>query len=341
MLLKKIVLGGAVLSVLLLCGCQTVPYDSSGRRESLNALCRQWNIELRYDPVVRSVQLIKNRQTIHLLVDSRTAVLGTREILLSSTVSARGDEIYVPPDFRERVLCRLDQQFCAGRTTPRAFRIVIDPGHGGKDPGAVGAYGLKEKDVVLDISRRLAKLLKQDGYDIRVTRNSDKFISLGLRTEYAADWNADLFISVHANASESRQAAGFEVWAPRILKYEDMSEPQRLKNHRIFFKHFNMKSGHRFLEKTLEDMLYRHKRAESLKLASRISQKCLRSISPRNRGVKESGFFVLRNTLVPSVLIEVGFITNRTEARRFQSPSHRQEVAGMLARGILEYMRER
>lgn len=332
-------LAGCVGWAVLMSGCSSTPYYSQ-TQESLNELCRQAGVDFSYDPVVRSVALARAGRSAALLIDSRVAVLEGQDIVLNEPVRVQGGQVYVSADFRERVLCRLDARLCQGTAADHRVRIMIDPGHGGKDPGATGAYGIKEKDVVLDISRRLAQRLERDGYEVRMTRRTDEFLSLEERTEAAARWKADVYISIHANASESRQASGFEVWAPRRLTREDFAETQRRKNHQILFQDLKMTTGRAALERTLEDLLYRYKQAESSQLADKISRRCRRDLSPYNRGIKESGFFVLRNTLIPSVLVEVGFITNTTEARRFKDASYRQEIAGMLAQGVLDYIRE-
>jgi len=339
MRIRTLMLAGCLCWMGLLSGCSSTPYYSESQ-ESLNELCRQAGVDFFYDPVVRSVTLSRSGRSAVLVIDSRAVVVEGQEFLLNEPVKVSGSQVYVSADFRDRVLCRLDANLCQGAAADHRWRVMIDPGHGGKDPGATGAHGIQEKEVALDISRRLAQQLERDGYEVRMTRRTDEFLSLEERTEQAARWKADVYISIHANASESRQVSGFEVWAPRQLTREDFAETQRRKNHQIFFQGMKMASGRSALERTLEDLLYRYKQAESSQLADKISRRWRRDLSPYNRGIKESGFFVLRNTLIPSVLVEVGFITNAAEARRFKDASYRQEIAGMLAQGILEYIRE-
>ncbi len=338
---KNIFFGCLLGCVVFLSGCVSAPYYATADQESLSVLCRKANLSLVYDDITRSVQVTKNSKRIYALVGSDVVSAGTEKISLSTSVKFWNGAVYVPEDFRAKALCHLDKQFCVGKRVKRrsGFRVVIDPGHGGKDSGALGAYGLKEKDIVLDIARRLEVMLDRKGYDVKMTRRSDKFLSLEKRTNEASRWHADLFVSIHANASESSRAAGFEVWAPRRLDEHDFSEDVRKKNHQLLFQHWNMQERNRHLEKTLEDMLYQYKHVKSLKLASTISKGSSGKILSKNRGVKQSGFFVLRNTLVPSVLVEVGFISNRKEARQLKKSSYRQKIAEMLAESVQKYIR--
>lgn len=334
---KKFMLGCCAICLALMTGCATVP-RSAVSYESLEDLCRQFNIGFSYDPVVRSVIISQNSTRIFLLVDSAVVSIGNERILLDAPAIMRRNTVYVPEDFRQKILCRIDQRLCAAVVMPKNFTVVIDPGHGGKDPGATGAYYLKEKDVVLDIAGRVMQQLRQYGFDVYMTRTSDQFISLEGRAEYATEKGADLFISIHANASRSSQAHGFEVWAPRVLTYNDFQEAPRQKNNQIAFRRLNMEHRNDYLQKTLEDMMYQHKHVESLNLAAEISKSCARGISFRNRGIKQSGFFVLRNTLVPSALVEVGFVSNRREADWLKNSSYRQKMAEMIAQGIKNYV---
>ncbi|HSV43159.1 MAG TPA: N-acetylmuramoyl-L-alanine amidase [Candidatus Bathyarchaeia archaeon] len=324
------------LMVAVLIGCAT----SSSRRaagESLEELCQQAGVSYVYDPVTRCVRLTKGSKTVSVLVGSDAVWWGDQKILLTEPVQLSKDTVKVPADFKEKVLSVFAGGMGPAVLKKGRLKIMVDPGHGGKDPGAI-AYRIQEKEVVLDIARRLEKLLEGYGYDVRMTRSGDQFISLEQRTEMAAQWGADLFISVHANASESKQVKGFEVWAPRALTHEDFREDQRKKNHQIAFNQMNMKKHHHALEKTLEDLFYRYKREQSLKMAAVVSRQCSREALQNNRGVKQSGFFVLRNTLIPSVLVEVGFVSNSREAEQLRTGSYRQQIAEMLAVGIRNYI---
>ena len=336
-LLKNLSLFSIVVFSLFLTSCVSVP-TSLSPMEPLDQLCRSAGIDFSYDPVTRSVYLAKDGQRVNLLVGSAVVVVGSERVLLNAPVTLKGKDIFVSSDFREKVIYRLDKSLAVGRLKKGHIKIMIDPGHGGKDPGATG-NGIQEKDIVLDISKRLERLLRSKGFDVKMTRVTDVFLSLEERTERATEWSPDLFISIHANSSENHRVYGFEVWAPRVLTREDFADVQRRKNTRALFRQLKMKQNDKTLENTVEDMVYQYKSNRSAVLAEGISKGCSRAIAMNNRGVKESGFFVLRNTLIPSVLVEVGFISNAREAARLKDSSFRQEMAEMLANAVQEYCR--
>ncbi len=178
---------------------------------------------------------------------------------------------------------------------PRSnIMVMIDPGHGGRDPGAVGIGGLQEKNVILPISQEVARILQQSGITARMTRDTDYFVSLEGRTQLANNANADLFVSIHANAiSMSRpDVNGFEV--------------------------------------------YYHQSGRAL--AESIHRNVMRRLQMRDRGVRTARFYVLRNTSMPSVLVETGFVTGREDAPRLNDPAFRSQMAQAIAAGILEYI---
>ena len=219
----------------------------------------------------------------------------------------------------------------------KVHEIILDAGHGGKDPGALAPVGLREKDVVLDIAQRLAEILKDRGVKVIMTRANDVFISLQSRTEIASQSKADLFLSIHANSSPTHSVAGVEVFSLKDLGYVEKNEVQRKTNSELMFQTLAMKQGSRDLENILEDLLYSHKQAQSLSLAKTLSETVSQEANTENRGSKTSHFYVLRNTLIPAVLVEIGFLTHPREGKLLQTSAYRQKIAEGLARGILLY----
>ncbi len=219
-------------------------------------------------------------------------------------------------------------------------QIVIDPGHGGKDPGAIGVKGLQEKGVVLDIAKRLKKILEHDGVQVKMTRETDEFISLPERTQFASRTKADLFISIHANSSPARSICGMEVFSLSDLGSWERNEVQRKENQRILFNRLAMKAMPAQVQDIVEDMLYCHKQTESDILALKVIDKTTKLAKTKNRGLKYSRFFVLRNTLVPAVLVEVGFLTNPKEEALLNTGAYRQKIADGLAASLLDYIHE-
>ncbi|MEI7999101.1 MAG: N-acetylmuramoyl-L-alanine amidase, partial [Candidatus Omnitrophota bacterium] len=218
----------------------------------------------------------------------------------------------------------------------KVHTVIIDPGHGGKDPGAKGYAGVREKDVVLDIGKRLKELLSDAGLKVVMTRDSDEFISLNGRTEIATKAEADLFISIHANSNPARRTRGVEVYYVKTHDKRDLDEEQRLKNEKLFLKSLHATNSI-MVRNIVADMMYQLKIAESARLAMRIVHDTSSEIEIPNRGARHSRFFVVRNTLMPAVLIETGFLTNKQEEKKLNTSEYREKLAESIARSILTY----
>ena len=218
-------------------------------------------------------------------------------------------------------------------------RIIIDPGHGGHDPGAVGPRGLYEKDIVLDISLKVQELLKDDPlYDVHLTRRSDIFIPLQDRTAVANRKHADLFVSIHANASPRRQARGIETY---LLNWTDDEEALRVaaRENAISLKEMKAVQKKMDVVQTItNDLMRQNKRDESIKLAHYIQRSLVSSLDTCNDlGVKQALFYVLFGAKMPSVLVEVSFISNPIEERLLSKESYRSKVAEAVVEGIKQY----
>ncbi|WP_419786319.1 N-acetylmuramoyl-L-alanine amidase [Pseudodesulfovibrio sp.] len=211
--------------------------------------------------------------------------------------------------------------------------IMIDAGHGGKDPGAHG-HGLREKDINLRFALLLGKMLAKKGFNVIYTRTTDVFIPLEQRTAMANVKKADLFVSIHCNASRSTSANGLETYslnlakskdAVRIAARENAVDPRSISD----------------LQFILTDLMVNSKIKESRDLASDVQTKTLtrvrRKWSQRNRGTREAPFYVLMGAKMPSILVELGYITNRTEAKRLNSSAYQQYMAQGIIDGIMAY----
>ena len=172
--------------------------------------------------------------------------------------------------------------------------VIVDPGHGGSDVGAVGVGGLREKDVVSPISYEVAQILEQNGVQAVLTRQDDRTVELEPRTQLANRLNATLFVSIHANAAYRAGASGIET--------------------------YYYQSGYR--------------------LAQYIQNSVLANLQMPNRGVKQARFYVLRNSSMPAVLVETGFLTNSNDAAILANPAQRSRMAQAIAQGILQYLRD-
>jgi len=328
--------------VLMNAGCATVsrqPVVSAHKENYLKDICARNGVYWQWDHVSQVATLGYRGIKAEVLVGSDLVIVDKERITLSAPVRVVRSAVVVPIDFQSKVISRLRQRATEqkryGITQIRS--IIIDAGHGGKDPGAIGRSGEYEKKVVLDISMRLKKILQDKGIKVRMTRERDEFISLQKRTEIASRSKADLFISVHANSSPIRSIHGLEVYTSKYLGFKDRNAQQRKTNQRLMFNRLSMKRGASDVENIVSDMLYTHKQAEAKTLAKQLAKKTAKHIKTKNRGEKESRFYVVKNTLIPAILVEVGFLSNPKESKLLQTSKYRQRVARGIAESILDY----
>jgi len=221
--------------------------------------------------------------------------------------------------------------------------VVIDAGHGGHDPGAVGPTGVYEKNVVLDIAIRVRQILKktQPSYAVVLTRETDVFIPLPKRAAIANDQKADLFVSIHANASSNRKARGIETYLLNATNSEEALKTAARENGVSFKK---MKQTQSEMDVILTSLASENKRNESVKLAGNLQKTLIGRVGKRypqtgehGTGVKGAPFYVLVGAEMPASLVEVSFISNREEEKLLKTESYRQLLAQSIADGIHKY----
>ncbi|GAA3948029.1 N-acetylmuramoyl-L-alanine amidase [Allohahella marinimesophila] len=225
----------------------------------------------------------------------------------------------------------------------RDIVVVIDPGHGGKDPGAIGSNRVREKDVVLKISRQLQRLLNdQPGYTAQLTRSDDTFIPLRTRTEIARRHNADILISVHADAFNDRRAHGASVYA--LSKSGATSETARWLAAKENSSDLIGGTGSVTLgdkDAILAGVLLDLSMTASMKASVHAGGNILKSLGSfaklHKRSVEQAGFVVLKNPDIPSLLVETGFISNPAESSRLNTPAYQQRIAAAIAKGVHDY----
>jgi N-acetylmuramoyl-L-alanine amidase len=216
--------------------------------------------------------------------------------------------------------------------------VVLDTGHGGKDIGAMGRKaGTKEKDAALELSGRVKSMLESKGIRVIMTRSSDVFIPLEKRVDIANRSGADIFVSVHLNASRSKSLRGFECYylsnatddnARALEAFEDSSL-------KLTDGADAMRSSQ--LDKTLWDMALTENRIESGELAGFICKSVEEGYFIKNRGVRTARFYVLKHTRMPAVLVEAGYISNPIEESMVSGPHFTDTMAEAITRGILRY----
>ena len=328
-------------------------------------VCRAYGIDLDWDSFSRRISLIKNERKADFLLGSKYYAYGERIKTLKSPLEIESGNIYIPlyfakskiknlfkiksKDFArvkrstEKKVVKKDKDKTDSKAVKKRYairKIVIDPGHGGKDPGAIGKTGLYEKDVVLDVAKRIKRELEKSGLTAILTRETDKFITLKKRTDIANSFGADLFISVHANANNSRWVRGFEVYylseamddcaralatsENSVLKYEDESFNQHTQS----------------LDAIVWDLTLTENREESIELATYVCQEVGRDVSVKSNSVKCARFYVLKGAQMPAVLVELSYLSNAKEEKDLRKSSYKESLAKAIAGGIVDYKYE-
>jgi N-acetylmuramoyl-L-alanine amidase len=215
-------------------------------------------------------------------------------------------------------------------------RIVIDPGHGGHDDGTQGPHGLLEKELVLDVSQRLGKMIEEKlGAEVVYTRSDDTFVPLEGRTAIANDKKADLFLSIHANSSPVARITGVETYFLNFTDMKDALEVATRENAGAEKSIFELRD-------LIQKISLHDKASESRDFAERLQNSLFAFSSKtftteKNRGVKQAPFVVLIGANMPSVLAEIGFVSNTREEALLKRPEYRQRLAEALFRGVSKY----
>jgi N-acetylmuramoyl-L-alanine amidase len=214
-------------------------------------------------------------------------------------------------------------------------RVVLDPGHGGHDHGSTGPTGLLEKELVLDVARRLGALIERElGAEVIYTRDSDRFVPLEMRTHIANESKADLFLSIHANSSTIRTVSGVETYFLNFAGSRealDVAARENASSERSVFE----------LKELLQKIALQEKLDESREFATKVNAALVRVWGPvgaaRNRGIKKAPFIVLIGASMPSVLAEIGFLSNPRDEKEMKKPEVRERLAEALYKGIAQY----
>jgi N-acetylmuramoyl-L-alanine amidase len=219
------------------------------------------------------------------------------------------------------------------------IRVVIDAGHGGKDPGALYRKSRPEKELNLEIAKLLYRDLKKDrNFEVIMTRDSDEFISLSRRSEIANEFKVDVFISIHANAFKDRNAHGYEVY----FLAEDTTDPWAREVVALENSVRALEDAPKYdaTQKLLHSLAKTEYINSSSKLAGYVSNSLDKNISLKNKGVKQGDLYVLRGTYSTAILIETGFVTNRKDAKFLNSRSGREKIARGIYDGLKDFVKK-
>ena len=262
------------------------------------------------------------------------------EVLIANEIYSRTHELrrLTPrPERKLAILTCMDTRLSIRTLGLKIGKIVIDAGHGGHDTGTIGPNGLLEKDVVLDVAKRLGRLLEARlGAEVIYTRQDDTFIPLETRTAIANRERADLFISIHANSSRDSDARGVETYYLNFTSSPEALEVAARENA------VSEKSIHE-LQDLVKKIALKDKIDESREFAGDVQESlygglALNSAGIRNRGIKKAPFIVLIGANMPSILAEISFVSNPTDERKLETSEHRQRIAESLYRGVSKYV---
>lgn len=279
---------------------------------------------------------------------------GVRFVLdLSKKVKAKSSVLPAAGEFGPRILVELEygpsktitsvKNLVKMSKEKRDIVIAIDPGHGGKDPGALGKYRVREKDVVLSIGKELARRINLvEGYKAVLTRSTDEFIKLRDRSRIAREANADLLISIHADSFTSPRARGASVWALSLSgKSSEMGRwLAQQENSADLVGGISLDDKDQVLAEVLLDMSMNSTIQMSLNVGESVLSD-LDDVAKLHKGsVQQAGFVVLKSPDIPSILVETGFVSNNTEAKNLASRTYRYKLAGAISTGVVRYFEQ-
>ncbi len=308
---------------------------------ALLPMCEAEGVIWDYDPLSKLLLLKKDKADLKLLVGSNNVMTGGVFKKLKGPVEIKDGIVYAPVELRDYIVppvCKFPPKSTHGELYLRAIdSLVLDAGHGGKDPGVMGRQGLREKEVVLDVAERVQKELGRCGLDVYTTRSSDVFIPLSGRSNIANEKKADLFVSIHANANRSRWIEGFDVYYLTEDVDDDARALAAAENAPIEIENRTLQSKFLSLKATLWDLIYTENRKESIELAHFISKAVSEKLGLKLLGVKGAPFAVLKGARMPAVLVEIGYISNRDGERKLRDPGYRQAMAEAITKGIMDF----
>ena len=237
---------------------------------------------------------------------------------------------------------KLEKEFTKEkRKINKKFIVVIDPGHGGKDPGAIGVNGTFEKDVNLLFAKIIRSVLSSSNIKVKLTRTDDRYLYLKERINFAEKLKADLFISIHADASKNRKASGFSIFSlsDKASDKEAKKLAQR-ENNSDFIGGLKIRHSDPLIKDNLIKIFQRQTMNESSKFAN-IVIKNITKLSINNRGHRNAGFVVLKSLTTPSILVELGFITNKKEEKLLNDKRYLIKISKIISLSIFNFFNQK
>ena len=296
----------------------------------LNRFCKKYDLKPNFNTLDDIIHLSSPRMDIRLLIDSSYMLYNERIFSLRNHPYYSRGIIFIPIEVGKIITSH--PFMLRKKAKPVSIKtIVIDPGHGGKDPGAISPRGLKEKYITLKVAKLLKKELQAQGFRVYLTRNKDIYLTLRQRVQLAKIYNADLFISVHVNANRSRKIRGVEVYYLSERYFDSESKAV------VMAENAPLSSDRGKLTKDTQrivwDLLCNENNKESLDLANTIVY-TLRRMGFKVRSPRGAPFYVLKYAYVPSVLVEIGYLTNYYEEKLLKTHYYQKQIAHGIALSI-------
>lgn len=301
-----------------------------------------------WDPFLKNAVISGPGGRIKCHLGSEYALLGRRVVRLESKTRIFNDQFLIPlsaAPFLEGLSAPPPAVIAPSAAAVPAMahriqRVVVDAGHGGRDYGAISPGGTAEKKIVLDIARAVAKELEKQGIEAILTRKSDVFIPLRRRSEIANKKEADLFVSIHANASRSRSLKGFEVYTLSEATDDAALALERAENASLGFERNFFDRSNTSLKAIVWDLRETENRRASIRAAERIVTSVDRSVAISEKRLRSANFYVLRWAECPAVLVETGYLTQRGDEKKLKSFTYRQDLAKAITGGLMGYIKE-
>ncbi|MFA5336847.1 MAG: N-acetylmuramoyl-L-alanine amidase [Candidatus Omnitrophota bacterium] len=322
-----------LLIILFFTACATTSgrYASTGYRQSdyvyIGDFCKKHNLQYDFDTLDDVVKIFSSGKDIRLILNSNVIYFNGSSSTLSGPPQYSNGRLFVPRDI-EKIIFSKEPAFSKSIFTIKT--VVIDPGHGGKDPGAISCRGMKEKDLNLKIAKYLKEELEERGLKVILTRDRDVYISLQGRVNVAKRNKADIFISIHGNSNRSKRFRGAEVYYLSPNRFNSQERALKLAKS----EKFRLKKINPDIEAILWDLSLTKNYSLSVEMSHSLYFS-FKNLGFSIRPPKKAPFYVLRLAYVPSVLVETGYLSNKYEEKWLRKASYQKQVAEAIALAIV------
>jgi len=304
-------------------------YKSSvGKTIDINSFCKKYDFDYDFDTLDDMVRIYSSNREIKLILNSVVGSINGKTVYFNSPPLYSKGIIRLPEEL-ERIVSL--QENIAFKPSYKVKTIVVDPGHGGKDPGAISVSGMKEKDLNLKVAKLLKDDLVMKGFRVVLTRDKDIFLSLRERVEISRKVNADLFVSIHANSNRTRSVSGVEFYCLSPSKFDSQKCAESIvKEENLWFSK-QLSSDEQAI---LWDMLLTKNHALSVEFGNRLYS-TFKNLGFKPKVPKSASFYVLKCAYVPSVLIEIGYLSNIYDEKSLRRQSYQKQISEAITLGVV------